>query len=70
MPDATLTASYHAYEFDALCRPDKAFTPHPGSCARMSDATLTASYHAYEFDTLCRPDKAFTPHPAVVQYWT
>ncbi|ENB4891438.1 hypothetical protein ACGLQ7_002886 [Escherichia albertii] len=50
--------------------PDKAFTPHPGSCARMSDATLTASYHAYEFDTLCRPDKAFTPHPAVVQYWT
>ncbi|HCT2739615.1 TPA: hypothetical protein OTS17_003695, partial [Escherichia coli] len=28
-PDATLTASYHAYEFGALCRPDKAFTPHP-----------------------------------------
>ncbi|EEW7551095.1 hypothetical protein D6X86_10615 [Escherichia albertii] len=22
-------ASYHAYEFDTLCRPDKAFTPHP-----------------------------------------
>ncbi|TGB52554.1 hypothetical protein CRT22_24905, partial [Escherichia sp. E5028] len=27
--DATLARSYHAYELDAQCRPDKAFTPHP-----------------------------------------
>ncbi len=31
MPDATLAASYHAYNWCRIGRLDKAFTPHPAN---------------------------------------
>ncbi len=53
MPDATLNASYLAYNDDGSRRPDKAFTPHPAAVPECLNGSR-------------RPDKAFTPHPAAV----
>ena len=58
-------ASYQAYKFRAIRRPDKAFTPHP-AVVQMPDATLTRLIRPTNSRATRRPDKAFTPHPAVV----
>ncbi|WP_205714161.1 hypothetical protein, partial [Escherichia sp. E4930] len=58
LPDATLAASYQAYNdtnVGQIRRLRRIRLPLP-------DATLTASYQAYN-DTNRRSDKAFTPHP-------
>ena len=41
MPDATLNASYLAYNDDGSRRPDKAFTPHPAAVPECLMRRLT-----------------------------
>ncbi|OUK67746.1 hypothetical protein BZL34_14245 [Escherichia coli] len=55
--------SYQAYEFSAVCRSDKALTPHPTITA-LPDATFARLIRPTS-SVLCRSDKAFTPHPAI-----
>ncbi len=50
--------------FDAVCRPDKAFTPPSGMLVGMFTVGRIRRYAAIRHvgrDIHCRPDKAFTP---------